>query len=149
MEASPGFLKARYVPMLAEEAVRASSKPTRIRRPRWTCEGPEQEQGGEREAYYKPRSGLGHREAYQTHANRHPPVEPALYHCGSPMVAGEGWGTRTHNPAAAAEAGSSPRLRVSPGDPPPVTPPHHGEVTCPWAAVGVNRARKAVMRMIP
>ena len=27
---------------------------------------------------YKPWGGLGHREAWRTHANRHPPVEPAL-----------------------------------------------------------------------
>ena len=135
-----GFLKARHVPMSAEEAMRASSKLTGIPRPRWTtlwtCEGPEQEQGVDREAHYKPWSGLGDRDAWQTHANRHPPLEPALHHRGSPMVAGEGWG-QPHDPAAA-EARLSPRLRVSPGDPPPLaTPPHHGEVTRQWVAVGV------------
>ena len=33
---------------------------------------------------------------------------------------------------------SPPKLRVSPGDPPLVSPPHHSEVTRPWAAVGVT-----------
>ena len=28
----------------------------------------------------------------ETLANRHPPVEPALYHRGSPTVVGGGWG---------------------------------------------------------
>ena len=37
----------------------------------------------------KPWGGLGHRE---TIANRHPPVEPAMYHRGSPTVVGGGWG---------------------------------------------------------
>ena len=88
---------------------------------------------------YKPWGGLGHREAWRTHANHHPPVEPALYHRGSPTVAGEGWGTRSRDPAAAAGLGRPPDCVLAQGIPPLVSPPHHGEVTHPWAAVGVNQ----------
>ena len=87
---------------------------------------------------YKPWGGLGHREAQKTLANRHPPVEPALYHCGSPTVAGEGRGTRPHDPAAAAGLSRPPDCVLAQGILPLVSPPHHGEVTRPWAAVGVQ-----------
>ena len=41
----------------------------------------------------KPWSGLGHKETGNTLAHRHPPVEPALYHRGSPRWSARG-GTR-------------------------------------------------------
>ena len=94
-------------------------------------------QGGWWGTAYKPWGGLGHSEAWRTHANRHPPVEPALCHRGSPTVAGEGWGTRSREPAAAAGLGRPPDCVLAQGNPPLVSPPHHGEVTRPWAAVGV------------
>ena len=86
---------------------------------------------------YKPWGRLGHREAWRTHANRHPPVEPALHHRCSPTVAGEGWGTRPCDPAAAAGLGRPPDCVLAQGIPHLASPPHHGEVTRPWAAVGV------------
>ena len=55
-----------------------------------TCAGTGRVQGGGWVTMYKPWGGLGLREARRTHANRHLPVEPALYHRGSPTVAGEG-----------------------------------------------------------
>ena len=49
---------------------------------------------GAGESNRKPWSGLGHRESRRTLADRPtPPVEPALYHRGSPTLAGAGWGT--------------------------------------------------------
>ena len=86
---------------------------------------------------HKPWRGLGHRETRGTLAYRHPPVEPALCHRGHPTVAGEGWGAESHDQAAMAGPGHPPDCVLARGTPPPVSPPHHGEVTRPWAAVGV------------
>ena len=83
--------------------------------------------------------GLGHRGARVTPAYRHPPVEPALCHRGFPTVAGEGWGARSRALAAAAGPGHPPDCVLARGGPPPVSPPHHGEVTRPWAVVGVKQ----------
>ena len=85
---------------------------------------------------HEPWRGLGHRGTRVTPAYRHPPVEPALCHRGSPTVAGEGWGARSRALAAAAGPGHPPDCVLARGGPPPVSPPHHGEVTRPWAAVG-------------
>ena len=41
-----------------------------------------------------------HREALENLRKPPPLVEPAVYHCGFPTVAGERWGTQPHNPAA-------------------------------------------------
>ena len=73
-----------------------------------------------------------------TPAYRHPPVEPALCHRGSPTVAGEGWGAQSRALAAVAGPGHPPDCVLAQGGPPLVSPPHHGEVTRPWAAVGVH-----------
>ena len=83
---------------------------------------------------------LGHRGTRVTPAYRHPPVEPALCHRGFPTVAGEGWGARSRALAAAAGPGHPPDCVLARGGPPPVSPPNHGEVTRPWAAVGVEKA---------
>ena len=51
-------------------------------------------------------------------------------------MAGGGWGARSRALAAAAGPGHPPDCVLARGGPPPVSPPHHGEVTRPWAAVG-------------
>ena len=84
---------------------------------------------------HEPWRGLGHRGTRVTPAYRHPPVEPALCF---PTVAGEGWGARSRALAAAAGPGHPPDCVLARGGPPPVSPPHHGEVTRPWAAVGAH-----------
>ena len=62
----------------------------------------------------------------ETLANRQPPVEPTLYHRGSPT------GRVIPRPSRRGWTGPLPRLRV----PPLVSASYHGEVTHPWAAVG-------------
>ena len=76
--------------------------------------------GGGREA--QSREWAGQQGCPETSANRHPPVEPTLPHRGA--------GVR------GLAATLPPRLRVSP-PPPRFHPPHHREVSRPWAAVGV------------
>ena len=53
-----------------------------------------------------------------TPAYRHPPVEPALCHRGSPTVAGEGWGAQSRALAAVAGPGHPPDCVLAQGTPP-------------------------------
>ena len=98
--------------------------------------------GEERGKSYRPWRSLDFRETQVTYANYHPWVEPALCHCGFPTVAGGGVEHATSRPSSChAAARPSPRVRVSPGAHPLVSPPHQGEVTRPWGAVGEGLKR--------
>ena len=88
--------------------MRAATPSHSVPSPGCTSARTERVQGGGWVIEYNPWGGLGHREAWRIHAIRHPPGEPALYHHGSPTVAGEGWGTRSRNRAAAARLGRPP-----------------------------------------
>ena len=53
-----------------------------------TCGVHELRKGGK----LKPWGGLGYRETRKPSLTARPPVEPTLYHRGSPTVVGVGWG---------------------------------------------------------
>ena len=78
----------------SRKPVLAPSKHSMIPFPTCTC-GRAQAEGADGDGGYsnEPWSGLGHKKARTTPTNSQPLVEPALYHCGSPTVNGEGCGT--------------------------------------------------------
>ena len=67
----------------------------------------------------KQKRSLGHMETWDPLAYRHPPVELALYNCGSRTVVSEGWNARPCDPAATAGLGHVPHCVLAQWYPPP------------------------------
>ena len=81
----------------------------------------------------KPWGGLGHRETRKPSLTATPRWSPPLP-SWLPDGGRRGMGRVIPRPSRRGWTGPPPRLRV----PPLVSAPHHGEVTRPWAAVGVS-----------